>query len=194
MTSAQQITVLGILDKIPRKVDSPVAIDAIRRFLPILLTEIQSPPIETEAELSINRIGIWRPKWKMIFLWQCPQMFMSYSVILFLAGLIVLVCTPLIEKQPWGPESNVGFQFCSSSFAIWHLSTNSDEQTAVIFLSMTGFAFASFVFCSFWVYHYLDLEYYDTLPERALHEDDSEKVAHAVSENGPLGFGAGILR
>jgi len=109
LTSAQQITVLSILDKIPRKVDSPDAIDSIRRFLPILLTEIQPPPIETEAQLSINRIGIWRPKWKMIFLWQCPQMFMSYSVMLFLAGLTALVCTPLIEKQPWGPESNVGF-------------------------------------------------------------------------------------
>lgn len=103
VTSAQQIAVLSILDNIPLKVDSPVAIDSIRRFLPILLTEIQSPPIETEAELSINRIGIWRPKWKMIFLWQCPQMFMSYSVILFLAGLVVLVSTPLIERHPWGP-------------------------------------------------------------------------------------------
>jgi len=113
--SAQQITVLSILDTIPRKVDSPAAIDSIRRFLPILLTEIQPPPIETEAQLNINRIGIWRPKWKMIFLWQCPQMFMSYSLILFLTGLTLLVCTPLIEKQPWGPESNVGFESCSSS-------------------------------------------------------------------------------
>jgi hypothetical protein len=114
MTSAQQITVLSILAKIPLKVDSPGAIDSIRHFLPILLTEIQPPPIETEAQPSINRIGIWRPKWKMIFLWQCPQMFMSYSVILFLSGLTVLVCTPLIEKRTWGPESNVRFQSCSS--------------------------------------------------------------------------------
>jgi len=109
LTSAQQITVLSIMDKIPHKIDSPDAIDSIRHFLPIFLTEIQPPPIGTEAELSINRIGIWRPKWKMIFLWQYPQMLMSYSVILFLAGLTVLVCTPLIKKQPWGPESNVSF-------------------------------------------------------------------------------------
>jgi len=109
MTSAQQITVLSIMDKIPRKVDSPGAIDSIRHFLPILLTEIQSPPIETESEPSINKIGIWRPKWKMIYLWQCPQMFMSYSVGLFLAGLTVLVCTPLIERRLWSHESDVRF-------------------------------------------------------------------------------------
>lgn len=37
------------------------------------------------------------PRKKMVFTWQGPLMFMSYSVCTFLAGLTVLVCTPLIR-------------------------------------------------------------------------------------------------
>ena len=107
MISAQQIAVLNILDTVPRKAESTAEIDSIRRTLPLLLTEVQPPPIVDEGQSEVNTIGIWRPKWKMVFLWQCPQMFMSYSFILYLAGLILLVCTPLIKGQKWGPESNV---------------------------------------------------------------------------------------
>lgn len=40
------------------------------------------------------------PRKKMVFTWQGPLMFMSYSVCAFLAGLTVLVCTPLIRGGP----------------------------------------------------------------------------------------------
>ena len=68
------------------------------------------------------------------------------------------------------------------------------EQTAVVFLSMMGFAGVSFPFCSYWVYHYVDLEYYDTRLERGVHEDNTEKSPISGSENGPIGFRAGILK
>lgn len=57
-----------------------------------------------------------------------------------------------------------------------------------------GVAGVCFIFCSFWVYHYVDLEYYDTLLERAVHEDNAEKSPNSGTENGPLEFRAGILR
>jgi len=59
---------------------------------------------------------------------------------------------------------------------------------------MVGVAGASFVFCSYWVYYHVDLEYYDTLPERALYEVNTEKRLNSGSENGPFEFRAGIFR
>ena len=64
----------------------------------------------------------------------------------------------------------------------------------MIYLGVSGFALLSFVYCSFWLYHYVDLEYYDTLPESTLHEDNTEKRLNSGSENGPLKFRAGIMR
>jgi len=58
---------------------------------------------------------------------------------------------------------------------------------------MSGFAGASFVFCSFWVYHYIDLEHYDALPEGALEKDNTERRPNSGSEDGPFEFRANIL-
>ena len=45
----------------------------------------------------------------MVFAWQCPMMFMSYSVCLFLLGLTLLVITPLIQirQKGWNGDVNV---------------------------------------------------------------------------------------
>ena len=56
-------------------------------------------------------LGEWRPRWKMVFIWQCPAMFMSYSVCFFLAGLTLFVCTPLIRGDPWDTGSDVSAFF-----------------------------------------------------------------------------------
>ena len=42
-------------------------------------------------------------------------MFMSYSVMFFLAGLTILVCTPLIKRDGWNAESNVSILFTQRS-------------------------------------------------------------------------------
>lgn len=47
------------------------------------------------------------PRRKMVFTWQAPLMFMSYSVCAFLAGLTVLVGVPIVRgerKGTWGDE------------------------------------------------------------------------------------------
>ena len=54
-------------------------------------------------------LGVWRPRLEIVFIWQCPIIFMSYSVCLFLAGLTILVCTPLIRGGEWNTDANVSF-------------------------------------------------------------------------------------
>ena len=120
MLAAQQVAVLQLLGKphltqqtnngdyAPEKAD-------VRRFLPLILREVTRP-----AELSSARraesaapwdsdivIGEWRPRWKMMFVWQCPSMVLSYSVCFFLAGLTLFVCTPLIRGDTWSSASDV---------------------------------------------------------------------------------------
>jgi hypothetical protein len=69
--------------------------DTIKKYYPLLLS-------------SNNQTGAFTPRVKMIFTWQAPLMFMSYSVCGFLIGLTVLVCTPLIrEGRNWTIGHNV---------------------------------------------------------------------------------------
>lgn len=77
------------------------------------------------------------PRKKMVLTWQAPVMFMSYSVCAFLVGLTILVITPLIrDARTWGTGHNV----------------------AVMYLIVFGLAVGVFVFSSFWVFHYVDLD------------------------------------
>jgi hypothetical protein len=46
-------------------------------------------------------------RWKMVFTWQAPMMLMAYSVIFFLAGLTVYVCTPLFNGEVNTPGGKV---------------------------------------------------------------------------------------
>ena len=43
----------------------------------------------------------------MVFTWQAPVMFMSYSVCAFLGGLTILVCSPFLRGDKWGSGHNV---------------------------------------------------------------------------------------
>lgn len=104
-----------------------------------------------------DTIGEWKPRWKMMFIWQCPIMFMSYSVLFFLAGLTIFVCTPLIRWNGWNTGSNV-------SVALWVRLLARDSllkspKVAVVYLATTVTAGGIFIFCSFWIYHYIDLEH-----------------------------------
>lgn len=134
LTSASQLSVLELLDVRQNEGKSTPSKLAIRRYLPLMLTEL--PPPRNRPFHDEGSVGQWRPRWKMVFTWQCSIMFLSYSICLYLAGLTIFVCTPLIRRQMWSTSSN----------------------TAVIYLITSGIAGAVFAFCSFWVYHYVDLE------------------------------------
>ena len=47
------------------------------------------------------------PRWKMVFTWQAPMMLMAYAVACFMAGLMVYVCTPLLNGEVDTPGAKV---------------------------------------------------------------------------------------
>ena len=96
LLSAQQLGVLDLLGVPPKRAGARSAKQRIRRFLPLMLTEVTSQIDQTRYHNSAGMVGIWRPRWKMVFTWQCPVMFMSYSVLLYAVGLTIYVCSPLI--------------------------------------------------------------------------------------------------
>ncbi|KAI2470336.1 hypothetical protein F4781DRAFT_441928 [Annulohypoxylon bovei var. microspora] len=75
-----------------------------------------------------------RIRWNMVFTWQAPMMLLAYSVIAFLMGLTVYVCTPLYSEGLRGKEA-----------AIFYL----------VSLGVGGFCF---MWCSFWAYRFVDLD------------------------------------
>ena len=94
----------------------------------------------------------------MIFTWQCPIMFLSYSVLFFLAGLTILVCTPLIMGHSWDAGYSVSdvipIRIIPVQFALL-----TRLEVAMVYLATTAVAGGVFMFCSFWIYHYVDLEH-----------------------------------
>jgi hypothetical protein len=46
-------------------------------------------------------------RWNMVFTWQAPMMLMAYSVMGFLIGLLVYVCTPLYDGRAFDAEGKV---------------------------------------------------------------------------------------
>ncbi len=103
LTSAQQIGVLDLLDSRQNDRKPASARLRVRRYLPLMLTEERS----NRAGYDENGIGEWRPRWKMVFTWQCSIMFLAYSVTFYLAGLTIFICTPLIRRETWSTSSNV---------------------------------------------------------------------------------------
>jgi hypothetical protein len=88
LLSASEVTVLHLLGPVETRVKYIRYRDdsEFKRYEPLLLSCTKT--------LSPKQ---YRPRRKMVFTWQRPLMFMSYSVCAFLAGLTVLVCTPLIR-------------------------------------------------------------------------------------------------
>ena len=120
LMAAQQTSVLHLLGKpAPSAVDDCLEKTNMHRFLPLILTE-KRPQIPRSAR-SLDLGGgnkKWRPRWKMVFIWQCPIMFMSYSVCFFLIGLTLFVCTPLIRADSWNTACNVGSAMLSYFHAL----------------------------------------------------------------------------
>ena len=151
LLSAQSIAIFHFLGEIP-DTDVKSALSVLERYKRVLVQrgEQASGP----GCLGGQRL-ICRPKWIMVFVWQCPIMFMSYSVCLFLLGLTLLVITPLIriKERGWNKDVNV---ITSKIRAIG--DANIVEQVALFFLVTALAASGTFVFCSYWIYHYVDLE------------------------------------
>ena len=110
LLAAQQISVLQLLGKPPAQahLGTYSVKEDVRRFLPLILREVRPRESLTDAVRDDgDGVGEWRPRWKMVFIWQCPAMFLSYSVCFFLAGLTLFVCTPLIRGDKWDTGSDV---------------------------------------------------------------------------------------
>ncbi|CAI6335460.1 unnamed protein product [Periconia digitata] len=98
------------------------------------------------------------PRKKMLFTWQGPIMLMSYSACLFLAGLTVLVCSPLIMREGRGPGYNI----------------------AIMYLTVAAAAGPIFLFCSFWAYHYVDI---DSLPVESEADNETANSPFPLKHN-----------
>lgn len=155
LLASQQIAVLNFLGHIPAEADTTFATTTLDKYIPLLLVQ-QNPG--TAVRLGERGNGLWHstqwaPRQIMVFVWQCPIMFMSYSVCLFLLGLTLAVATPLIRlrEQGWSTDANV----CLTSLKA--LLVLMCTQIAVFYLVTVGAAGALFVLSSFWVYHFVDI-------------------------------------
>lgn len=104
LLSASEVTVLDLLGPLtlpPTPSHAPALsnIDVVvDRYRPLLLSPTTSGSVAQH----------YVPRRKMVFTWQAPVMFMSYSVCAFLGGLTILVCTPFIRhEREWGSGHNV---------------------------------------------------------------------------------------
>ena len=124
MLAAQQVAVLQILGKPPTSLTGGYKEkEEIRRFLPLMLSEDKPSRRRlltgsTLGEDNSSILGKWRPRWKMVFVWQCPMMFLSYSISAFLLGLTLFVCTPLIRNDSWNTSSNVSSALSMALFLL----------------------------------------------------------------------------
>lgn len=161
LLSAQQIAVLHLLEAGHSHGDTSSAKAYVNRYLPLMLTEIRQQRFEVEEQMDgCVTMKEWKPRWKMVFTWQCPMMFTSYSVCFFLSGLTIYVCTPLIRKEEWNTSSNVVVpRFPLRSKIIFDQLYWRFEKIAMLYLAVAAIAGGAFLFCSFWVYHYVDLDY-----------------------------------
>ena len=117
--SAQQIAVLQLLGQLPTRANDGFKDGAqVRRYLPLMMSEVSKQNTNAQRLIDRDGVGEWKPRYKMIFTWQCSTMVLSYSIIFFLAGLTILVCTPLIRGNGWNSGYNV-----SESFLIYTCST-----------------------------------------------------------------------
>ena len=67
------------------------------------------------------------------------------------------MCTPLIRRKPWGTDSNVSCLFICNTIELAD-GILTKQQIAVVYLTISAIAGGTLMFCSFWIYHYIDLE------------------------------------
>ncbi len=155
LVAAQQVAVLTLLGepKVSR------ASGHIRRYRPLLLAEVGEREFDVRPYSDGSSRSNWGPRWKMVFIWQCPMMFLSYSVCFFLAGLTLYVCTPLIRGAQWSEGVNVSrWCFLFDLLVGEEADFNGLSKIAVVYLAVVAIAGSAFLLCAFWIYHYIDLD------------------------------------
>jgi hypothetical protein len=91
-----------LLRHLPQKVDS----DFNQEQIKVALTLFLQPPLEPislGAKVEERRISR-----KMLWVWQCPTMLMSYSWVLFLVGYALHVLNPVFDPSQAKISSKVG--------------------------------------------------------------------------------------
>lgn len=186
LLSAQQMAVFHLLGEIPQS-DSRIARAVVARYRPLLI----ECTIRNGSDKRKNRQSLetetprFRPKRSMVFTWQCPMMFMSYSVCLFLLGLTLVVITPLIRIRERGWNGGVKV---SLSIQIFLLEVNQRMQAAIFYLATAAVAGVAFLFCSFWIYHFVDFESDALLEEtEAPKRTDSPSCSEIRQQKPPVG-------
>ena len=215
LLSAQQITVLEMVGD-PKQGKSRKQIQRVVRRLLTLVLRPEKPRMKDDEGVTRQRplrgvyevddlsLGEWTVSWKKVFMWQCPIMFMSYSVCLYLLGLTLYVCSPLIAgdfaeyawvslsslHQEYRPVHETGNnKYHNFDCLEQDMLTIFAKQVAFIYLGFAAVTTSTFMACSFWIYRDADIESDDT----TFTDDDDEyssmvvRDAHAsdVQQNAP---------
>ncbi|KAK3947688.1 hypothetical protein QBC32DRAFT_223631 [Pseudoneurospora amorphoporcata] len=117
-----------------------------------------TPPL-TEEELTAPNEWRWTFSWRVMFVWQCPIMLITYSTVFYMVGLFVVVCTPVLETRKWGPDSYV----------------------AVVYMASLGVSMSLFGICSYGAYDYI---HDDHGPGRRLYEELGQRIS--ILSNGKI--------
>lgn len=109
LQAAQQLAVLQLLGPPGGSVGEANADvkASMESYLPLILSPARTARQDAREPADDVPPQIWQPRLKMLFTWQCPVMFMSYSVIFFLVGLTIFICNPLVKERPWNTGCNV---------------------------------------------------------------------------------------
>lgn len=109
-----------------------------------------------ETEESRTQVKV---RWNMVFTWQAPIMLMSYSVVFFLLGLTIFVITPLYDGRDFDGESRVSDGIPAQSCAIWaQNNSNAEEKAAIFYIVLVAIGGATFMWCSYWSYRFVELD------------------------------------
>jgi hypothetical protein len=128
----QQISILETISEADSGEES-LQCGIIDQKLSLIVAEITLTPTEVNSH-AYNARGAfgrdrqqlrqWKPRWGMIFMWQCPVMFMAYSICLYLLGLTLYICSPLISGD-W--EANAYVSIVDQTFKLGKANDTTDS-------------------------------------------------------------------
>lgn len=122
-------------------------------------TDTRDTPPLTEEELTAPNEWRWTFSWRVMFVWQCPIMLIAYSTVLYMVGLFVVVCTPVLENKKWDKDSYV----------------------AVVYMASLGVSVWLFGICSYGAYDYIHDDYG---PGRRLYDELAQRIG--ILSNGAI--------
>ncbi len=110
ISSAQQSKVL---DSLPSTSDDSIAKEDLEIVAQSILRLSPSQNLPQNSQDTLVKRG--GSHQAMVYVWQCPTMFMSYAWLTFLVGLTLHICTPLILGYPWGNNTKVSLKLAAVS-------------------------------------------------------------------------------